>query len=62
MATIVVGWVDELNAAIARADFVYVLENDTRIVRYWYALSATYIFGIVRQWPLRELRNSGLLN
>jgi hypothetical protein len=47
VGTIVYGWVVELNAAIAQDDIVWILENDHRIIAYWYSTSATYIFSIV---------------
>ena len=55
VGTIVVGWVDELTAAIERDDIVWILNNDTRIIRYWYSTSATYIFSIVSTPSLRQL-------
>lgn len=47
VGTIVYGWVEEMNAAIARNDLGWILENDHRIVAAWYSTSATYIFSIV---------------
>jgi hypothetical protein len=47
VGTIVVGWVDELTVALESDDIVWILNNDTRIIRYWYSTSATYIFSIV---------------
>lgn len=55
VGSIVVGWVEELNAAIERDDIVWILNNDTRIIRYWYSTSATYIFSIVSVRVLRQL-------
>jgi len=47
VGTIVYGWVEELNVAIATDNIVWILDNDHRIVAYWYATSATYIFSTV---------------
>jgi len=47
VGTILVGWGQELNDAIARDDMVWILNNNARIIRYWYSASATYIFSIV---------------
>ena len=55
VGTIVVGWVDELTAAVERDDIVWILNNDKRIIRYWYSTSATYIFSIVLYTGLRQL-------
>jgi len=47
VGTVVAGWVEDLEAAIARNDIVYVLEYSPRLIKYWYSTSATYIFMIV---------------
>ena len=47
VGTILYGWVEELDAAIAGDDIVWILDNDHRIIAYWYSTSATYIFSIV---------------
>ena len=47
VGTIVVGWVEELTEAVERNDIVWILNNDERIIRFWYSTSATYIFSIV---------------
>jgi len=55
VGTIVYGWVEELNTAIATDDIVWILENDHRIIAYWYSTSATYIFSIVHPPYRKEL-------
>jgi hypothetical protein len=47
VGTIVAGWAEEFYQAIATDNFVWILENDARLIRWWYSTSATYIFGIV---------------
>src|SRR5271155_701200 len=47
VGTILYGWVEELDAAIAGDNIVWILDNDHRIIAYWYSTSATYIFSIV---------------
>jgi hypothetical protein len=48
VGSVIVGWVDDLNAAFADDNFVWLLENEGRIIKYWYSTSATYIFSIVQ--------------
>jgi hypothetical protein len=47
VGTIVSGWVQDLEDAIARDDIVYILNYAPRLIRYWYSTSATYWFMIV---------------
>ena len=46
MGTVVVNWVQVLETALADDNIVWVLDNDGRILRYWYSTSATYIFSV----------------
>ena len=63
VGTILVGWEQELNDAIARDDIVWILNNNARIIRYWYSASATYHFSIVcKSIIIKGLTGSGLLN
>jgi hypothetical protein len=48
VGTIVAGWALEFYEAVATDNFVWILENDARLIRWWYSTSATYIFGIVK--------------
>ena len=52
LGTVLYGWVQEMWLAVEDGNYVWILENDTKIVRDWYASSATYIFSIVWLPPL----------
>jgi hypothetical protein len=54
VGTILYGWVVELNQALERDDFAYILDNDHRIVKFWYSTSATYIFSVVMPPPINS--------
>lgn len=51
VGTVLFGWVQELNAAIATDNIVWILNNDHRIIATWYSTSATYIFSTVHTAP-----------
>jgi hypothetical protein len=50
VGTILYGWVEQMYAALDEGNYVWLLENDVRIVRFWYSTSATYIFSIVSRF------------
>jgi len=46
MGTVVGIWIQELFEALVDGNILWAIENDTRILRYWYSTSATYIFSV----------------
>jgi hypothetical protein len=48
LGTVVAGWAQQYNIAVAEDNIVWILQNDARMIKYWYSTSATYIFSIVR--------------
>jgi hypothetical protein len=50
VGTILYGWVEQMYAALNEGNYVWLLDNDVRIVRFWYSTSATYIFSIVSRF------------
>ena len=47
LGTVLYGWVLDMWQAIEGSNYVWIFENDKKIVQYWYSASATYIFSIV---------------
>lgn len=62
VGTVIIGWVRDLDDAAQRGDFVFIIENAPRLIRYWYSTSATYIFSVVCTILETMLIHSGSLN
>lgn len=52
VGTILYEWVEQMFQAFNDGNYVWLFDNDVRIIRFWYSTSATYIFSIVPQFRL----------